>query len=179
MITINTTPPETFFAGNPVRFGIHTNNQQTNAGRQCSFRLVVTAADTVAGHTLICAFPGKTLTFTTAAVPDDSGLQIPTALSGANWATWTQSLYDCILSNFDLSSRYNISIEAAGSSSRIIDFMAYNKGAADSAAVTSHLSTVTVYQYLAGLDIVPRSVFALIGGIWDLTMKQLAQDINR
>ncbi len=178
MITINTTPPETFFAGNPVRFGIHTNNQQTNTGRQCSFRLVVTAADTVAGHTLIFAFPGKTLTFTTAAVPDDSGLQIPTALSGANWATWTQSLYDCILSNFDLSSRYIISIEAAGSSSRIIDFMAYNKGAADSAAVTSHLSTVTVYQYLAGQDIVPRNVFAIIGGIWDLTMKQLAQDIK-
>ncbi|MCX6305537.1 MAG: hypothetical protein NT040_11265 [Bacteroidetes bacterium] len=178
MITINTTPPDTFFAGNPARFAISTDNMLSYIGRHCSFKLVVSAADTVAGHTLIFGFPGKTVTFTTAPVPDDSGLQIPLALSSANWSTWSQTLYDCLLSNYEISSRYIITIGETGPTNRVIDFMAYNRGAADSADVTSHLATVTKYMYFSGLDSINRPTFSIVGGIWDKGMKQLAQDIK-
>lgn len=178
MITINTTPPETFFAGNPVLFGIHSDNMLSYIGRKCQFKLVVSAADTAAGHTLVFTFPGKVITFTTAAVPDDSGLQIPTATNAALWSTWAISLYDCIQANYDISSKYSVILDTAGTSNRVIEFFAYKIGTADSASVVSHLVTATVFNYYNGLDSIPRNTFSIVGGIWDINMKLLAQDIK-
>ena len=178
MITITTTPSETFFAGNPVKFGINTDNMLSYVGRHCQFKIVVSAADTVAGHTLVFTFPSKIITFTTAAVPDDSGLQIPTASSSALWSTWAKSLYDCIVSNYDMSSRYAITLDTATGSNRVIEFVAYNIGTADSASIVSHLITAPVYNYFSGLDSIARPTFCIIGGIWDINMKLLAQDIK-
>ena len=178
MITISKTPPEIFFAGNPVKYQINSNNRLSYTGRKCTFKLVVSAADTVAGHFLSFTFPTKVVTFTTATIPDDSGLQIPLATNSANWDTWAGVLYYCLVANYDISSRYSITIDNAGSSNRVINFEAYNIGTADSADVVSHLVTVGKYLYMDGLDSIGRPNFSIIGGIWDTAMKQIAQDIK-
>ncbi|MDP1624114.1 MAG: hypothetical protein Q8M08_17460 [Bacteroidales bacterium] len=178
MINIVTTPEETFFAGNPALFRIHSDNMLSSQGTNCHFYLVVSAADTVAGHDLIFQFPDRTITFLTALVPDDSGLQIPTALNSANWATWAQSLYDCLCSNFYICSRFQVTIADAGPSNRIIFLSAYEKGTASSAIVTSRLITVTLYDYVAGANPVQRNNFSIVAGIWDSNNKQLAQDVK-
>ena len=104
MITIQSTPPETLFAGNPALFGVHTNNLLPTPGAKCQFMLVVTQADTVAGHTISFLFSNKNVVFTTAAIPDDSGLQLPLGTASGAYGTWAQSLYDCFLGNFYISS---------------------------------------------------------------------------
>jgi hypothetical protein len=176
MIQIRTTPPETFFAGNPVIFKVNSDNQFSTVGRKCSFYLNVSQAETEAGRTLIFAFPSKTIVFTTAATPNDSGLQIPTALLGGNWATWAQSLYDCFMSNFDISSRFAIVIHPAFGSYRYIEFISYDQGTAFTPTITTTLRTVVVYSFVAGIDPVSHSLFSIIGGLWDSNFRQIAQD---
>ncbi len=164
MISILTTPPQTFFAGNPACFGIHTDNMLSIIGRNCQFKIVVSAADTVAGHTLVFTFPGKVITFTTAVAPDDSGQQIPCASNSSLWSTWCKSLFDCIQANYDISSRYSMILDAPTGSNRVIEFVAYNKGTADSASIVSNLITATVSNYISGLDSIPRATFSIVGG---------------
>jgi hypothetical protein len=178
MITIQTTPPETFFAGNPVLFGINSTSLHSHYGRHCQFYLVISAADTTPDHTLTFAFPDKTVIFTTKSLPDDSGLQIRTAFNSADWATWAQTVFNCLLSNMDISSRFQITIEEAGSSNRVLFLKAHKEGIASSVVVTSHLTTATVYTYISGIDSIFRNNFSIVAGIWNESMIQIAQDIK-
>ena len=167
-----------FFAGNPVNYGILTYNYLLTAGRACSFSLVVSAGDTVAGHTLVFVFGTKTLTFTTATSPDDSGLQVHTASGAADFSTWAQTIFDCMRSNFEISSRFAITIANATSVNRVISFIAYNQGAIYTPVITSHFITAVVSNYITGITPVPRNGFSIIGGIYDVNLKQLALDVK-
>jgi len=178
MITIDKKPPELFFAGNPVLYRIHSDNLVITPGQKCSFSLVVWAADTVAGHTLKFAFPFKTITFTTALIPDDSGLQIQTASNSAFFAIWAQTLFDCFQSNFEISSRFQITLETATSYNRTISFTAFEQGTSNNCTITHNLITVTVMAMVSGLNPMVQGDFGIVGGIWDANMRQLAQDIK-
>ena len=178
MITIQSRPPEVFFAGNPVLYDVHTNNFLSYIGRKCSFTLMVFAADTDDGHTLSFEFPDKTIIFTTSGFPDDSGAQIQTAPNSSVFSSWAQTLFDCFQSNFDISSRCSMTLGAATSGSRAIHFLATKEGMMNSAVVISNLVTVTKTLYISGLDSIPRNNFSIVGGIWDKNMTQLVHDVK-
>jgi len=46
MITLEETPANVFFAGNPALYKVISSNFLSQTGRKCSFSLVVTAGDT-------------------------------------------------------------------------------------------------------------------------------------
>jgi hypothetical protein len=178
MITLQTTPPEVFFAGNPVLYKIGTDNQLEYAGQFCSFDIVVTAADTTAGHTISFAFPSKTILFSTATTPDDSGTQILKAVNSANFATWAQTLFDCFQSNFEISSRFQITLGGATGYNRTISFTAIEKGASSNCLITHNLVTVTVMSFVSGLNAVMQNDFCIVGSLWDQDMRLLASDVK-
>ena len=63
MVTIQTTPAQILFAGNPVLYKIYSDNQFVVAARRCSFNLVFSLAETEAGRTLTFTFADKTVVF--------------------------------------------------------------------------------------------------------------------
>ena len=178
MITINNTPPETIFAGNPVLYSINSDNQFLDIGRFCQFYLVISAAETAERMSLEFAFPDKTIIFMTANGHDDSGLQIQIASSSGSWATWAQVVYDALMTNYDISSRFQITLENAGTSNRVLSFIAHERGTAYSAIVTSNLRTATVFSYISGLNPGARSNFAIMAGIWDENNRRIVQDLK-
>jgi len=178
MITLKSTPAEVFFSGNPALYNVLATNYLSQVGRKCSFMLVVSAADTTAGHTLNFAFSDKTITFVSALSPDDSGLQFQKATNTALFAAFAQVLYDCLQSNFDLSSRFKMTLGNATVNSRIIQFEAFEQGAINTATVTTNLVTVSEILFLSGIDPIARENFCIVGGIWDANHKQLAQDVK-
>jgi hypothetical protein len=178
MITIQTTPPDIFFAGNPVLYKIHTNNRLSASGQFCSFAIVVSAADTTAGHTIEFAFPSKTVVFITASTPDDSGTQILKASNSASFATWAQTLFDCFQSNFDITSRFQLTLETATAYNRAITFSAFDEGAASNCVITHNLVTVAVMSFVSGLNPIAQKDFCIVGGIWDQNKRQLAGDVK-
>jgi hypothetical protein len=178
MLSIAQTPPETFFAGNPVLFRLNTGNAVSSAARRCEFMIAVSAADIVPGHTLTFAFPNKSIVFTTAAMPDDSGYQIQTSVNPAYYDTWAQVLFDSLQSNFEFSSMFVMAIFPAAGGMRIMGFSAKIKGAASTPVITTTIVTAVVTFFAAGADAINRNLFAIIGGIWDKNFRQLSQDIK-
>ena len=178
MITIESTPQSVFFCGNPSQWKISTDNFLSQTGRKCSFQLIVTTADTATGHLLTFTFVDKAVTFTTVTTPDDSGLQVQKAASSGAWSTWCATLYLCLQSNYDISSRFKITLAAAGSSSRTIYFEAFDPGSDNSVVISTNMVTVSIGSYLAGLDALLRDNFCVIGGLWDTDFKVLARDIK-
>ena len=178
MITLEETPANVFFAGNPALYKAISSNFLSQTGRKCSFSLVVTAGDTTAGHTISFAFSDQTLTFTSVATPDDSGLQFQKASVSGLWSSWAQTLYNCFQSNMDLASRFKMTLLTPGSSSRTIQFEAFNAGVENSVTVSTNLVIVTEISYLAGIDDVLRDNFVIVGGIWDASFNLLAQDVK-
>jgi hypothetical protein len=178
MINIITTPPETFFAGNPALYGIFTANAVSVFPRKCSFELQVTAADVVADHHLTFTFPNKVLDFVTKWIPDDSGLQIMISTNPAYYDTWAQILFTALQTNFTLTSIFNISILPASGGMRKIMFESIEASDVSSPVITTNLVTVAVANFISAREAEPRNGFMIVGGIWDSSFKQVIQDVK-
>ena len=178
MVTIQTTPAQILFAGNPVLYKIYSDNQFVVAARRCSFNLVFSLAETEANRTLTFTFADKTVVFKTVmgAGPDDSGLQLPSAANDQDIHPWSEGVFECLKLNFDISSRFTLTFGPYNDLDWLVHFEAISEGAIYTPVVTTTLRTVSPYFFIPGLDAVPRDNFSIIGGIWDKNFKQLLQD---
>ena len=108
--TLSTTPPNIALSKDDIWAVLTTD--QVNAVR-ASILLVVSSTGPTAGQTLEIQWGAKSVTFTIAASPDDSGTQLPTFSSGT-LAEYHASLADYFERNDTLLEDFNLSIPTSG-----------------------------------------------------------------
>jgi len=109
MLSIVKTPPIVSLAENPVVFGFKTNNNVLNSETFASIILYFGAVDHVAGHQFKLSFGGQDYIFTSAILPDDTGLQFRSAQGADNNLTWMNKISADLQTNYYLSSLFNFS----------------------------------------------------------------------
>ena len=106
MITLQALP--TFnLVGNPVNV-VATTDNLFPVSAKAELILQVDAIDTLAGHKLTLAWNGKSLEFTSAAVPNGTGLQLPSATPGMTTEAWCALLTEHFEYNYELASDFLI-----------------------------------------------------------------------
>ena len=108
--TLSTTPPTIALSKDDIWAVLTTD--QVNAVR-ASVLLVVSSTGPAAAQTLEIEWGAKSVTFTVAAAPDDSGTEIPTFSSGT-LDEYHASLADYIERNETLLEDFNISLPSSG-----------------------------------------------------------------
>ena len=177
MITIQSTPPDILFAGNPSLYKIFSDNKFVTAGRKCTFLLEVLACDIVDGHTLTIATPEKSFVFTTTVRSplDESGLDLPCPFSTHDQESWSLDVYNCLKANFHFCSLFNVTREYIAYV-WCLRFTAINEGTNYTATVTTTIANLNLTGLLSGIDPVARDNFSILGGIWDKNMNPLFVD---
>jgi len=177
MITLQSTPPNILFAGNPSLYKIFSDNMFETAGRKCTFSLAIGTADITVGDTLTFTLADKSFVFTTTdrAPLSETGLELPIAQSTHAQQCWSLAVYQCFKSHFHLSSLFNISREYISLQWCLI-FTAKKEGPTYNTTVTTTINNLSVIGYVAGIDPISRDNFSILGGIWDKNMNPLFVD---
>jgi hypothetical protein len=179
MLTIVKTPPTVAFCGNPVLFKLSSDNLVATAGvkSQCDIR--VSTIDTVAGHSFLLNVGSAQYTFTLAAVPDDSGNQLPTATGGQPWVLWAIALKEGLEQNFYLRSLYDITLPTTQPTYQPILITAKYPGTEYSVSFhNNNVTGLTGILTVPGVDEVVRTDFGVTGILFDKDENAYGQEIR-
>lgn len=106
-LSIITSPPLVGLSGNPVRFKLQSDNQFSTAGTVSSLAITFFSTGNP-GDTFTLPWGDKNLTFTCAAAPDNSGLQIPDNHVIANLNDWVAEIADWVAANYMIDEDFTV-----------------------------------------------------------------------
>ena len=171
MITVVKVPSAVSLAENSVTFGFKSNNQVLSAGGKASLTLWFNHLDYVAGHQFKISFGGMEYVFTSALVPDDSGLQFAVASAGDTSAQWIVKIVGGLIANYYLEGLYDFTT----TSNKVI--ITAKKVGADFTINAVNVSMVSLLPtHTAGADEFSRDSFKIFA---QLNVSGLKYDDNR
>lgn len=176
MLTIQPLPTYCL-TGNPVMVVLTTDNLFTY-GAKAELILRIDAILTATGRKLTLSWGSISIEFTTAAVPDSSGLQLPAAASGMTVEAWTAALAGHFNYNYDLANDFVISHYTQGGN-WYIKFTAREYGSAFQLLYSSTDFTgfITNYASITGIDRTRRDGFKILLQVLDKDGDIIGEDM--
>lgn len=174
MVDIVKGPDFLSFAGNPVRCEVHSPEHVVSMGSQAKLKILISDIDTVAGHRFMLHLFGRDLVFTSANVPDGSGLQYERAVPGDSAQVFARKILSAFLSNYDLALSYIISLQDSQ-----ITLTARETGSGGDLSFENIDALGIEQSYVqAGQETVLRENFAIVAFLFDSDKKPLFQEIK-
>jgi hypothetical protein len=174
MITIEKTPALIAFSGNPMRFHVLTNSQFSISGNVASLQLQFTNIDTTPGHYFSFGMMSMILTFTTATTPDESGQQIPVAITGDTPSSWCAKVGVAMMENYYLHTFYNITISGTS-----LLFTAKTKGILYTIIfININVNGISQSVNTGGVDPLSYTGFGILAQVFDVNNNLVGEDFR-
>lgn len=159
MLSLVKYPPPVALAKNPVVFQFQSDNYITTAGVAASLQLVFSAG-LANGNTFDLNYNGKTLHFTVATSPTDSGLQIK-AIAAESLYAWVAQTAAYLQQNYDLSTYFNIFSNLNG-----ITLLARSTGSDYSISLDNEPGAMSAANEISGVDEAVQTFFNIVAQTW-------------
>lgn len=157
MITVDSTPPLVALSGNPIRFGLSTDNNIETAATQTRLNLIFTAKG-AANDVVHLTWGNEDISFTCKASPDDSGTQIPDGSGSATLANWVAAVIPYLAANYYINRDWTL-VQSTG---QILMYGTVGNVSDPSANFTwADSGNEPTYTKVAGVAELPRSFFKI------------------
>ena len=157
MITVNSQPDEFVLVRNPVNYELQTDNYISTAGSKANCSILFTSSTN--SGTVTFTFLGKTIIFTQATTPDDSGLQYKEV--GATQLDFDTTFIDALEKNYDINQNYDVTRVSAG----LIRLTAKLTGTKYNIGIATTV-TGTTLATTAGVNTVYRERFKILHDVF-------------
>lgn len=163
-ITVTKNLPTVGLAGNPIVLELTTDNQYSFAGTKATLELTFSGIDTTAGHSITLSWNNLSITFTLAAVPDDSGEQLPAASIGEAQDDWMARVAAALELNYYILRDFEVESDAVTNK---ITLTAREKGSAYTVTVSDNTISNVSTSATSGTDRTERENFEIVARVYD------------